>query len=155
MTLEILISIFSARPHTKEPKTYFEKWSAVLSWFFIVTEIIFLILFIPFLIVPCQDPIQRFEKYKERVGAVYKNINFHKYASRLMPLVFVFKRVAFAVGCFYIKKEMVTMFIVITLINLCYIIWAKPYVEHSLYKLELFNESVALIFFTHLQAFNP
>jgi hypothetical protein len=104
MTLEISISIFSARPHTIEPKTYFEKWSAVISWFFIVTEVIFLILFIPFLAVPCLDPIQRFEKYKERVGAVYENIDFHRYASRLVPLMFVFKRVAFAVGCFYVKK---------------------------------------------------
>jgi hypothetical protein len=63
-----------------------------------------LALFIPFLIVPCQDPVQRFEKYKERVGAVYENINYRKYVNRLVPIFFVLKRVAFAVGCWYIKK---------------------------------------------------
>jgi hypothetical protein len=142
-------------PHTKQPKTYFEKWSAYISWFFIVTETIFLALFIPFLIVPCQDPVQRFEKYKERVGGVYEKINYRKYVNRLIPLFFVFKRVAFAIGCWYIKKQLVSMLILITMLNLCFLLWVNPYVEQSLLKLELFNESIALIFFVNLQAFSP
>jgi hypothetical protein len=121
-----------------------------LNWFFIVTEAIFLLLFISFLLTPCLNPTQRFEKYKDRVGAVYENIEFRKYGSRLIPLFFVLKRAAFAVGCFYLKKELVTMFVEITMINLCLLIYTKPYVEHRLYKLELFNESIALIFFVHL-----
>ena len=46
------------------------------------------------------------------------------------------------------------MFIEITFLNLCLIVWAKPYVSLKMYYIELFNESLALVFFTHLQAFN-
>ena len=86
-----------------KPETFFHKWSAALNWFFIVTEGIFLLLFTSFLLIPCQA-VERFEKYKDKVGAVYDNIDYHSYASRLVPLFFVVKRVTFAVGCWYVKS---------------------------------------------------
>jgi hypothetical protein len=154
-TLELCISIFSALPHAFKPVTYFEYWSASLTWFFIVTQGLFLIIFIFFVFLPWPDPALRMKKHEERVGAIYTNIDYNKVLNRLIPMIFILKRIAFAVGCWYIKLELVTIFIVITLLNLCLIIHAKPYLELSVYKSEIFNESIALVFFTLLQAFKP
>jgi hypothetical protein len=138
-----------------KPDTFYEKWSTSLTWFFIVTEGLFLLLFILFIFFPCPDPASRMDKYKKRVGAIYENIDYTKFINRLVPLVFVMKRVAFAMGCWFIKVEMQAISIVITLLHLCLIIHAKPYLEASLYKTEIFNELIALIFFILLQAFKP
>jgi hypothetical protein len=138
-----------------KPDTLYEKWSASLTWFFIVTEGLFLLLFVLFVFLPCSDPAKRMNKYKNRVGAIYDNIDYTKFLNRLVPLVFIMKRVAFAIGCWYIKVELQAIFIGITLLHLCLIIHAEPYLETSLYKTEIFNELIALIFFILLQAFKP
>jgi hypothetical protein len=112
-------------------------------------------MFVFFIFLPCPDPALRMKKHEERVGAIYKNINYDKLLNRLVPMVFILKRVAFALGCWYIKLELVAIFIEISLLNLCLIIFAKPYIERSIYKSEVFNESIALVFFILLQAFKP
>jgi hypothetical protein len=94
-------------------------------------------------------------RLKAKVGAIYENIDYSKWSNRLLPLYFIVKRVAFAVGCWYIKVELVAIFILITMVNLCLVLHTRPYLEKKLYFTELFNESIALVFFTLLQAFKP
>jgi hypothetical protein len=50
-------------------------------------------------------------RFKARVGAIYENIDYSKWSNRLIPLYFILKRVSFAVGCWYIKVELVAIFI--------------------------------------------
>jgi hypothetical protein len=45
------------------------------------------------------------------------------------------------------------MMTVLTLINLCILLHTNPYTEKSLYRIELFNEGIALGFFATLQVF--
>ena len=59
----------------------------------------------------------------------------------------------FAVGVFYIKIELVSIMALISMINICIILNSKPYIDKSIYRLEIFNESLALIFFVSLQYF--
>jgi hypothetical protein len=67
--------------------------------------------------------------------------------------LFVIKRICFVVGVWFIKTELCLIIIEITLANMCLIIFAKPYLEDRMYRIELFNEMVAMIFFTFLQAY--
>jgi len=50
-SLELLVSSFSALPHSIKPANYIETWSAVLAWFFMVTNGIFLLGLIWFMLV--------------------------------------------------------------------------------------------------------
>jgi hypothetical protein len=156
-SLEICIAIFSAIPHTigTTEATVYEKWSAGFTWFFMVTTSIYLLGLVGFMLFPYPDPELRMTKYIEKVGGIYKNIDHSKWLNRLVPLYFVLKRVGFAVGCWYVKIELVAIFIGVTMVNLCLIMHTKPYLDHLLYKTELFNEAIALVFFTLLQAFKP
>jgi hypothetical protein len=63
------------------------------------------------------------------------------------------KRIIFCIGVFFIKSELVLIMQLLTMINLCLILYGKPYIEHTLYKLELFNEAIALNFFVCIQMF--
>lgn len=119
-------------------------------WFFIVTEFIFLIFFMLFFYLP--NAQERMEKYENRVGSLYSNIN-KTFSGRMMPLYFILKRIMFAVGVFYIKIELVSIMALISMINICIILNSKPYIDKSIYRLEIFNESLALIFFVSLQYF--
>lgn len=94
-------------------------------------------------------------RFKAKVGAVYENIDYSKWSNRLIPLYFILKRVSFAVGCWYVKVELVAIFILITMVNLCLVLHTRPYLQKQLYLTELFNESIALVFFITLQAFKP
>jgi hypothetical protein len=102
---------------------------------------------------PWPNPVKRLENHADKVGSIYKQIDHKSFLARLIPLLFIGKRVFFAVGCWFIKTELVATFGVITLLHICLIVYAKPYLEHSQYKLELFNEGIALVFFISLQAF--
>jgi hypothetical protein len=51
-TVEIFVSIFSGLPHLMEPKDIYEKWSSVINWFFIVTEVHYVLLIIILLYYP-------------------------------------------------------------------------------------------------------
>jgi hypothetical protein len=100
--------------------------------------------------VACSGTEIRLGKYEERVGAIYSNIDYTKCVNRLVPLLFIAKRVLFAVGSWFIKVELAAIFICITMLNLCLILHTKPYLEKRLYRTELFNEFIALVFFTLL-----
>jgi hypothetical protein len=102
---------------------------------------------------PWLNPVTRLDKHADKVGSLYSQIDHKSFLARLIPLLFIVKRIFFAVGCWFIKTELVAIFGVITLLHICLIIFAKPYLEHSQYKLELFNEGIALVFFISLQAF--
>jgi hypothetical protein len=148
------VSAFSALPHSIKPTNYIEIWSAGITWFFLVTNGIFLLGLIWFMLVG-SDPELRLNKYKERVGAIYTKIDYSSFMNRLVPIYFVLKRELFAVSCWYIKIELVAIFIEVTLLNLCLIIHTRPYLDTRLFKTELFNEVTALVFFTLIQAFKP
>jgi len=93
------------------------------------------------------------EKYMERVGGIYEDIDYTKLLNRLTPALFIAKRIFFAVSVWFIKLELVAIFIEITMANLVLLLHAKPYLENHLYKTELLNEVIALLFFVSLQAF--
>jgi len=95
------------------------------------------------------------EKYLDRVGGIYESIDYSKLLNRLTPALFIAKRILFAYGVWFIKVELVALFIEVTMLNLALILHAKPYIERQLYKTELFNEVIALVFFLSLQAFKP
>jgi hypothetical protein len=128
-SLEICISIFSALPHTMNPVNTYDKWSAGMTWFFSISFGLFLICLVVFMFLPCPDPEQRMTRFKAKVGGVYSNIDYSKWGNRLVPLFFVLKRVAFAVGCWYIKIELVALFICLTMVNFCLILHTKPYLQ--------------------------
>jgi hypothetical protein len=81
----------------------YETWSAGLCWFFIVTGGVFLIGIVGFMVAGTEESLT---KYKERVGAIYENIDYSKNVNRLVPLVFITKRVLFAASCWYLKMEL-------------------------------------------------
>lgn len=93
------------------------------------------------------------EHYIDNVGAVYEHVEYSKCLNRLVPLVFVAKRAFLPICIFFIKKEIVAIYLVITQLHLCLILHLKPYVDTSLQKLELFNETIAFILFASLQRF--
>lgn len=75
-----------------------------------VTSVVSFLGLVWLMFAPCSDPEIRMTKYIERVGSVYENIDYSKRANRSVPMFFIFKRVLFAVGCWYIKVELVSMF---------------------------------------------
>ena len=102
---------------------------------------------------PWPSPVIRMDKYSDRVGSIYAQIDHTKFRNRLIPLFFICKRILFAVGAWYIKIELVALFGIVTMINLCLILWTRPYLEATQFKIELFNEGIALTFFISLQYF--
>jgi hypothetical protein len=149
MTFENFVSIFLTLPHLKNPQNKYERWSAGLCWFFIITEGIFLLFFLLFFS-PCCKPVSRFDKYKNRVGSIYKNIDYTKGWSRLVPVIFVLKRILFVVGVWFIKLKLLILMDVMTMLTLVYLLSARPYLEDSQLKIEVFNETIQLIFFISL-----
>jgi hypothetical protein len=53
----------------------------------------------------------------------------------------------FVVGCWYLRIELSSIGIIITTLNICFVLHFKPYLEPRLYKTEIFNEIISLIFF--------
>jgi len=45
------------------------------------------------------------EKYKERVGGFYENIDYTKFINRLIPVLFIAKRIGFAMSVWFVKVE--------------------------------------------------
>lgn len=152
-TLEIFISIFCAMGHLLSPTDYFETWSAVIGWFFIVTEAVFLVWFVAFMFFPCPRPHLRMEEYIDNVGSVYENIYYSNWANRLIPLLFVLKRAFMPFCIFLVKTELVAIYLVVIMVNLCLILHLRPYIDPSIHKIELFNEAIGLVFFLSLQRY--
>lgn len=59
------------------------------------------------------------------------HLDYKNCMARLMPLVFVLKRIVFAVGAWFLKIELIALFVAISLLNMCLILHAKPYLETS------------------------
>jgi hypothetical protein len=120
-----------AKDHLMSPENKFEKYSASHTWFLIATEVFFLVFFIGFMYFPWPNPVIRLEKHSDRVGSLYSQIDYKSFMARLIPLLFILKRIFFAVGCWFLKTELVAIFGFITLLHICLIVFAKPYLENS------------------------
>lgn len=130
-----------------------DTWSAAIGWFFIVTEVLFLVWLVVFMFFPCPRPYLRMEKYEDKVGSIYENIDYSNWANRCISLLFVLKRVILPVCIFFLRVELVAIYLVIIMVNLCMILHLKPYNDPSMHKIELFNEVIGMVFFFSLQRF--
>lgn len=63
------------------------------------------------------------------------------------------KRICLAVGCFYLKKELVAIFLFIQMVYISYLLHAMPYIDRSTLKTELGTEFTLLGLLFVLQAF--
>jgi hypothetical protein len=118
-----------------------------------VTEGIFLLFFMGFMFFPWCNFRSRLDKYSERFGSLYDHVDHKRFSPRLVPFLFILKRVMFASGAWFVKKELPVIFALIELANIILIIAAKPYKDKSLNNVETFNSAMAYIFFLFLQVF--
>ena len=93
------------------------------------------------------------EKLEDKFGGIYSFINYEKIENRIVPILFLLKRIAFAYGAFYIKLELLPALSIITMINVSFVLHAKPFIDPETCKLEVFNEVFAVLFFNSLLIF--
>ena len=92
-------------------------------------------------------------KYKDNFGSVYENIKYENPSTRLMYLFYILKRLIFVYLIFFVKIECVPIVAFIFLLKTASVLHIKPYINKEIYRAELFNEIVNLIFFVAIQAF--
>jgi hypothetical protein len=63
------------------------------------------------------------------------------------------KRVCLAMGCFYLKKELVAIFLGIQMAHISYLLHTMPYIDRYVLKTELGTEFTLLGLLFVLQAF--
>jgi hypothetical protein len=91
------------------------------------------------------------EEYEPRFGALYQDLRYkEKGWSRIVPFVFILKRVIFAYGCWYWKFQIISCTTTIGLLNVCFMIHVRPYQKDSQFYIEIFNELICMIFYTCL-----
>ena len=109
--------------------------------------------FMGFMFFPWCNFVSRMDKYSERFGSMYDHVDHKRLSPRLVPFLFILKRVMFASGAWFVKTELPLIFALIELVNIILIIVAEPYLDKSLNNVELFNASIAYTFFLFLQVF--
>jgi len=136
--------------HFFNPCGYFEWASVILAYFFLIMLGLTIILIFGLL---CCARKKTLKKKKGTVGAIYSHLHYQNWLSRMIPIMFMVKRVIFAVNVFYMTNIYIPLFTTLSLLNMCLILHAKPYTDQSIFKIELFNEGVAIVFFTSLEMF--
>ena len=120
-TLEICISISLASPFLYVTETINDKFDTGLTIAFIVMEVAFLVFLFCFYYWP-GDKVKRMNKYKEKVGALYEGLNYEEVPSaRLVTVFFILKRVGFVLTTFYMRYELLQIFLIIEFLNLVYL----------------------------------
>jgi hypothetical protein len=90
-----------------------------------ITYGIFFVAKVYFLYWPFPNPALRMEKYEARVGAIYQDLKYKEgCVKRLVPLIFVLKRAAFAYNCWYWKVQLISQTTTLGLLNVCYLMHA-------------------------------
>ena len=62
-------------------------------------------------------------------GGIYNHIDYFKVENRLIPILFMTKRIVFAYGCFYIKFELINILSIITMLNVSLMLANKPFID--------------------------
>jgi hypothetical protein len=94
------------------------------------------------------------ERYKENVGVLYEMLEWKNGLEyHLQPVIFLVKRIVFATMCFYLKYELVPIYLFMQLIHLCYYMHVDPFTKRELFKTELFSEVICSIIGLSLQGF--
>jgi hypothetical protein len=58
--------------------------------------------------------VERMELWTDKVGALYEGLRYKDaFINRLVPFIFMLKRIWLAAGCFYFKVELVSSLMVI------------------------------------------
>jgi hypothetical protein len=72
-----------------------------------------------------------------------------------MPMVFMGKRILFTVCAFVVKIPVLNIhvFIIATMLNLLLIVHLKPFTDSRIFKVEIFNEIISIMFCYILFAF--
>lgn len=155
-SLEIFISIFLNLQVLDQVIAWQETFAKCLTFLFIAFEALFICftLFLFFCKCKKESPVDRMKRWEDRFGTLYQGLTYEDaFQSRLQPIIFMAKRAFLAIGCFFIKSELIMMFQLIQMIHLGYLLHAMPHKERFASKTEIITESTILGLLYCLQAF--
>jgi hypothetical protein len=138
---------------------YNYKSSLILTILFGVLAVLYSLFFFGLILCPknkvCKlKPVERMKKFEENVGILYEELEWKNgFVYHLQPVIFLVKRIIFATMCFYLKYELVPIYLMMQLIHLCYYMHVDPYTERGLFRTELFSEVICMLIGLSLQGY--
>ena len=135
MALEFPIAIFSGITIINDVNNVNDEWGRALCIIFCVAYGFFLI-FVLFLFVCSRSPAKRMEEWEAKVGALFEGILYKVHSAyKFITVIFIAKRIAFAVCFFYLKYGLhILLFQLTTTVNVLFLCVYQPFEDKAIWN---------------------
>lgn len=99
-------------------------------------------------------PVERMKRWTDYFGVMWENLDIElHWSSRLIPMIFIVKRLSITAMCIYFNLSSLVTLQVIQLMHIAFLLHARPYLDDGDRKREIFTESIIMMLLYFLNAF--